>query len=432
MIQSTYFSQGFTATEMAKMPMKISNNAVTGSIVNGKKYVYSFSGIDSTKNYTGINLKAFKYDVLANTWDTLPNLPDSRGKIAAGASTIDSIIYIVGGYHVYFGGNEVSSSKVHRFNVNTNTYLTDATPIPVAIDDHVQAVWKDSLLFVITGWSNSGNVPNVQIYSPISNSWSVGTSTPNNNDYKSFGASGTIVGNTIYYFGGASMGSNFPVQNVLRIGEINPANPTQITWRKRIPSPSLKTYRAACVGYHNTVHWLGGSETTYNYNGIAYNGTGGVSVSNKNVYYNLSDTILRSNPIYLDTIPMDLRGIATFGFDNYIAGGMAKNQKVTNKTYKLTMVFSGLNEKSNNKKSFQVFPNPAYERLNFKFREVSSRTIILTNILGKEVKRIKTENKTLKLEVKNLASGVYFIQVLEEKKNKTYQVRKIIIRNTFN
>ena len=219
------YSQGFTSTEMAKMPMKISNNAVTQGVLNGIQYVYSFGGIDSTKNYTGINLKSFRYNVSTNSWDTIPDLPDTRGKIASGASTIDSVIYIIGGYHVSFGGNEVSSNKVHRFNINTNTYLSDATAIPIAIDDHVQAVWKDSLIYVITGWSNSGNVPNVQIYNPISDSWTVGTSTPNNNIYKSFGASGTIVGNTIYYFGGASMGGSFPIQNNLRILWL-PHNPT--------------------------------------------------------------------------------------------------------------------------------------------------------------------------------------------------------------
>ena len=75
-------------------------------------------------------------------------------------------------------------------------------------------VYKDSLIYVVTGWSGSGfsgtNVANVQIYNPANDTWSVGTPVPNTNQYKAFGASGIIVEDTIYYFGGAKIsGFNF-------------------------------------------------------------------------------------------------------------------------------------------------------------------------------------------------------------------------------
>jgi hypothetical protein len=410
---------------MANIPMKISNNAVTEGTSNGNQYVYSFGGIDSTKNYTGINLKSFRYHVSTNSWDTIPDLPDSRGKIASGASTIDSIVYIIGGYHVYFGGNEVSSNKVHRFNINTNTYLTDATPIPVPIDDHVQAVWKDSLIYAITGWSNSGNVPNVQIYNPTTNSWTIGTSTPNNNNYKSFGASGTIVGNTIYYFGGASMGGNFPCQNIVRIGEINPSNPTQITWRMQIPNASLRTYRAACITSSVGIHWLGGSETTYNYNGIAYNGTGGVSASNKNIFYNTTDSSLNLKQLSGDSIPMDLRGIANFGNTKYIAGGMLQNQKVSNKTYRLTYYFTDLKEVSKN--IFEVYPNPSRDRFSIKFPTNNSKTIRVYNLLGKEILSLQSSNDLIVIETNDLKKGIYFIKITDKNNSNTYKTKKLIV-----
>ena len=217
-------SQDYFSSLETPLPFKISNNTVTGGILNGVPHVYSFCGIDSTKVYTGINLKAFRYNTATQIWDTIPDVPDTKGKIAAGASCIDSIIYIIGGYHVDRFGGEVSSNKIHRYNINTNTYLTDGTNIPVATDDHVQAVWNDSLIYVITGWSNSGNIPNVQIYNPKIDSWITGAPVPNSHIYKSFGASGTILGNTIYYYGGATSASGFGIQNILRVGEINPTN----------------------------------------------------------------------------------------------------------------------------------------------------------------------------------------------------------------
>ena len=60
--------------------------------------------------------------------------------------------------------------------------------------------------------------------------------------------------------------------SLLRVGEINPTNPAIITWSDTIIDPSISCYRAACVSSPSGVNWLGGSEVTYNYNGIAYQG----------------------------------------------------------------------------------------------------------------------------------------------------------------
>ena len=114
--------------------------------------------------------------------------PDTLGKVAAGASRVGNIIYIFGGYHVLANGDEISSNKVHRFDVSQNQFISDGAPIPIPIDDHVQAVWKDSLIFVVTGWSNSQNVANVQIYNPSTDTWLAGTSVPNTSHDKVFGA----------------------------------------------------------------------------------------------------------------------------------------------------------------------------------------------------------------------------------------------------
>lgn len=90
---------------MAPMPMAISNNAVTAATVNGVPHVFSFSGIDSTKIFSGISLKSFRYNTQTDSWDTIAPLPDTRGKIAAGASTVKNKIYIIGGYYVFPNGS---------------------------------------------------------------------------------------------------------------------------------------------------------------------------------------------------------------------------------------------------------------------------------------------------------------------------------------
>jgi Secretion system C-terminal sorting domain len=401
-------------TEVANMPLAISNNPVVEGWANDTGYVYSFGGIDSTKIWSGINKKSFRYNTITDIWDTIPDLPNTNAVIAAGASYVDSMIYIIGGYQVLSSGNEISSNIVNRYDPRTNTYLSDGAPIPIATDDHVQAVWNDSLIYVITGWSNTTNIPNVQIYDPANDNWLVGTSTPNNFTYKAFGASGIIAGNTIYYHGGASTAFNFPGQSNLRIGTINPINPTQITWSFQ-STPHI-TYRAASTfGPANQPHWLGGSEITYNFNGIAYNGSGGVPTKSSNL--STSSGIFDSIPTFGGTLPMDLRGIANMSGINsnpsvkYIAGGMLNGQQVSNKTYKIDITALVSVNDNNKINLFKIYPNPASKQVNITFNEIEERTIYLLDVLGKEILKLKSSEKSNTIDISDYPKGTYIIKI---------------------
>ncbi|PJA08522.1 MAG: hypothetical protein COX70_03395, partial [Flavobacteriales bacterium CG_4_10_14_0_2_um_filter_32_8] len=417
--------------ELANMPMPISNNAVVGVWANDTAYVFSFGGIDSTKIWSGITLKSFRYNTTTDLWDTILPLPDTLGKIASAASYVDSIIYIIGGYHILSNGNEISSNKVHRYQPSTNSYLSDGVNLPIPVDDQVQVVWNDSLIYIITGWSNTGNIPDVQIYDPANDNWLVGTPVPNNNTYKAFGASGLIIGNTIYYHGGASTGINFPGQNTLRIGQINPLNPSQITWSSQ--STSYVSYRAAAIYdyWMNKPVFVGGSEITYNYDGIAYNGSGGVPPKGFSLGFDayspndLGPTFQQY--VGFDTIlPIDLRGIAfPFSYGNYIAGGMLYNQEVSNKTYKIFYDHAESVNELTNDNLFKLFPNPVTNQLTIVFKEIEKRTIRLIDVLGKKVLEDKNSDVTIKVNVSQFSKGIYLLKVETDKENSS---QKIIIQ----
>ena len=55
-------AQNISYVDLAPMPEKVTNNAVTAATVNGISYVYSFSGIDSTKACGNNHLKSFRYN----------------------------------------------------------------------------------------------------------------------------------------------------------------------------------------------------------------------------------------------------------------------------------------------------------------------------------------------------------------------------------
>lgn len=419
--------------QVANVPMPVSNNAVVEGWGNDTGYVYSFGGIDSTKIWSGITKKAFRYNTITDIWDTIPDLPNTNAVIASAASYVDSIIYIMGGYQVLSNGNEISSNIVNRYDPRTNTYLSDGANIPVATDDHVQGVWNDSLIYVITGWSNTANIPNVQIYDPANDNWAVGSAVPNNNLYKAFGASGTIIGNTIYYHGGAISTGNFSGQSTLRIGQIDPNNPTQITWSTDLTSTEI-TYRSIPALFQlssDFLVWLGGSNVTYNFNGVAYNGSGGVEPRNEPLYYNTSlnlfENSIQFNPQV--TLPMDLRGLANFpSFTpfpvTYIAGGMESTQTVSKKTYKVWMeLITGIEDK-NKSKPFQLYPNPTSQQINLEFKKVETRTINLIDILGNLVFQTKISATNFQLDIVNYPKGIYFVQV---KTDKYINSQKIVI-----
>ena len=415
------FSQAYEPLAENPIPEKVSNNAVVGASYNDTFCVYTFSGLDSTKVWSGLHLRSYRYNTVSGAWDSIPSLPDTLGKIAAGASVVGDTIYIIGGYYVYQNGNEATSAHVHRYDISNNAFLPDGAPVPVPVDDQVQVVWRDSLIILVTGWSNTTNVPDVQIYNPFTNTWSIGTSVPNTNAYKSFGASGAILGDTLYYFGGARSSGSFGPQYEFRKGYIDPNDPANISWALTWFDLGVRGYRMASFSTSDGfLHWIGGSYQTYNYNGFAYNGSGGVPPIDRNLIVEPSSG--RWEEEYSYEYPMDLRGIAKLSDSIlYLAGGMSKNQKVTNEVWRLEkrpFMFNSL-DPIRNRHQWNIYPNPAQGKVQIIGDPKFERGRIL-DFNGREILRIDSEVRTIGIQ--DLPAGIYFLQL-------DHQTQKLIINN---
>lgn len=406
------FSQTWSVDTLAAMPEPVTNNAVCEGFVGDTGYVYSFTGLDSTKLFSGIHLKSWRYNTATDIWEALPDVPDTLGKIAASASRVGDIIYLIGGYHVYANGTEKSSNLVHRFDTRTNSWLSNGSDIPVPIDDQVQGVWKDSLIYVVTGWSDDGNVSYVQIYDPALDQWQVGTLVPDNALYKAFGASGYIFEDTIYYFGGAAFGQNFPIQGHLRKGIIDAEDPTQITWSSQILQNGLVGYRMGAVRVHDFVHWLGGSEVTYNYDGIAYNGSGGVSPAKLNLYFSPPKNVWSSN--LSDALPMDLRGVAEMSPEGkIIAGGMRAGQTVSNQTLQLTynnLIRNSIREDIGSRIQAAYTADLDTILLKTNDNPLVDADVVITDMSGQELSTQKTAERGA-VYMGNLPTGIYVLTI---------------------
>ena len=419
------FSQdiSFSVSSLPSMPEPVANNAVTSAYSGDTLCVYSFCGIDSTKTPAGIHLKAWRYNTVSEVWSQLPDVPDAtgNGKIAAGASTVDNKIYLIGGYYVADNFSEESSNDVHVFNPETNSWEADGAPIPVPIDDHVQAVWNGTHIYVITGWSDNQNVANVQIYTPVNDLWLEGTSTPDNSDYKVFGGSGDILGNTIYYHGGVRSSFGFFPTAEVRKGVINPENPLEIEWEILGDSELGTTYRAAAISIPtaNSVYWFGGSQLGYNFDGIDYNGTGPVAplgiIKAHNIF---TEEVINQAPLNNQTffeLSMDLRGIARLTsvqseeengeFSAVICGGMHGGAEVNNRVFKISSdnVVHVQEQNEDEWFKFRIDVN----QLNYASKRSMSK-LTLIDIFGREINQFNPV-KEGSINLSELNKGVYFL-----------------------
>jgi hypothetical protein len=412
-----FFSSNiFAQRELTPLPEAITNNAVV-AYYNTDDYQiwrYTFSGLDSTKIYSGIHKRAYRYNPWTEVWETLPELPSGPGRIAAAASVVKDKIYIIGGYEVMANGNERSLRNVHIFNPKTNQYEQDGMDLPVPIDDHVQAVWKDSLIYVITGWSNTTNVASVQIYNPSNDTWTQGTPVPNNNQYKAFGASGGIYGDTIVYIGGAQFANNFPAAPYIRKGVINPDNPTEIEWSVQTDSTAMR-YRASYFTVSEFPAWAGGSENTYNFDGVAYDGSGGVNPVHKPFQFYNNEIQSLEYPWADSLVVMDTRGHAFFDkiypyFFGSISsiGGMLENQTVTNRVFEEYIVYLNTVDVNKQEIDFTIFPNPAEDFIQINVEGKFDYQII--NPLGQIIQKGQGNNQS-QIQLNKSMKGQYILNL---------------------
>ncbi len=306
-----------------ELPMRISNNAVASLVINDTCFVFSFMGIDSTKIWSGITRNAYRLNTTTGVWSSIAPVPGNVGRIAASAQGLHGKVYIFGGYSVNANGSEVTWENVDIYDPVTDTY-TLGTPIPVKVDDQVTAVWRDSLIFLISGWSTNHNVTNVQIYNPVTDSWQQATPIIGP---PVFGHAGTIVGDTIIYADGVKVsGFNFVMSKASYRGIINPSNPTMITWNKLPRHPGAAKYRMAAGYFGRRVIFAGGTDNPYNFNGIGYNGQPSEPDSMVFAYNTRTQNWELLTP---NTHPtMDHRGLVNCGNRLYLIGGMASEQQV--------------------------------------------------------------------------------------------------------
>ena len=331
---SLYGCGGLPSTGGASAPFALpaahSNNAV--AIANGPDgpTLFSFNGLRVGKSHADISNAAFACAIATRRCEAIKDVPVPQGRLASVAVTLGGHVYVIGGYSVAEDGSEISEPEMHRLDPLTGEYKRMAD-MPVPVDDAVAVTYKDRYIYLISGWHDKGNVVLVQLYDSQTDDWSRAT------DYLGpavFGHAGGIVGGSILIADGVKIlpevegAARFVPSNDVWRGDIDPANPASIVWRKVKPHPGAPLYRMAAAGSasRGQVIFAGGSDNPYNFDGIGYDGT--PSAPSPAIFgYDFVSDSWRAYAA-MPAASMDHRGLLFSDGMAYIVGGMDGEQAV--------------------------------------------------------------------------------------------------------
>jgi Kelch motif len=314
------------AQVLPPLPVPVSNAAVASGLIDGEPWVFSVLGIDSTRSWSGITRRAYAWSGSTNSWKALPDVPGPVGRLAATAQLVRGRLFVFGGYTVDSAGKEQSVATVDAYDPRFNEW-SRAADMPVAIDDAVSVVYRDSLVYLISGWHDTSNVRHVQMYDVIRDAWYMATPIIWSGV---FGHSGGLAGNTIVYIDGAvpqDSAIKYRIEPQVYIGTIDRKQPNNIVWSAGTPHPGPPLYRAAAVRCGSQVIFAGGTTNPYNYTGIGYDGK--PSQPNPLVFAFDSRRGFWQTLPELTTPTMDHRGMAVVGNTAWTIGGMQSGQRVT-------------------------------------------------------------------------------------------------------
>jgi len=262
---------GATATAAAQDAPDRANWAVTRL---GNE-VYAFYGLGAGKTHADIARDTHAYDLTSRAWRRIGDIPVDQGRLASVALTVGGSVYLIGGYTVSAKGEEVSTPEVMRFLAATGRFET-VSNMPVPVDDTVAMPWRDRWIVLVSGWHDTANVADVQLYDTRTRQWTSATPWPGK---PVFGHAGGLVGDTMVVCDGVTSakgpdGKNqYAIANECWQGTLDPARVGSISWRQLPAHPGAPLYRAGAVGATDgagRIIFAGGSSRPYNFNGIGY------------------------------------------------------------------------------------------------------------------------------------------------------------------
>jgi N-acetylneuraminic acid mutarotase len=313
------------------LPTPLSNNAVAQVKSRGSLLLYSFMGIGAKKTWDAISNAGYYLDPDSGKWSRTRPVPGTAGRIAAIAAGVREHVFLFGGYAVDAQGGEITVPDVDVYEPLRDLWGRGAD-IPVPVDDSVAGVYRDRFIYLISGWSRTDAVRDVQIYDAEKNKWLQGTPITG---IPVFGHAGGLVGDTIVYVDGARKNPSadrpkYVASDECWMGKIDRHDPTKIQWTKLPSHPGSARYRIAAGSSEKDqmIYFSGGSDNPYNFNGIGYDGKPS-EPSPVTFAFNARTGKWETLNENTSHATMDHRGLLVTPEGLVIIGGIEKEQQVT-------------------------------------------------------------------------------------------------------
>ena len=195
--------------------------SAAGFMRNDSAWVYVMGGLFDGNIITS---NCYRYNVLANTWESIS--PLSLGGVWIGAGVcLGNKIYNLGGT-TDLALNQ-AQDRVQVYDVNTGTWST-AAPMPYGRTFLAVATYQDSLIYVAGGWGYPSGFTygDVYLYNSFSNQWRSASNMP---APRCGGVLG-ISSDTIVYICGGADWINPAGRNTVFRGVISQLDRSNITW----------------------------------------------------------------------------------------------------------------------------------------------------------------------------------------------------------
>jgi len=339
-----------------------------------------------------------------NAWDPLTNLNVKAG-YASGAS-YNNKVYVMGGY----SASTTISNSNRIYDVATDTWSL-GSPMPIPSANYALGIYNDSLFYFIGGYNGIIFLNDVQIYNAASDTWTVGTNLPIANAYLNGGISGSKIVVTGGY--GISVLAN------TYLGDIDPSDPTIITWTTGDDYPA-----GGCAGLAGGAS-LDESSGLIIFTGGALNNTLPLISSEYTFAYDVTANQWKIGPPkptpannLSNLVPLlffgNLYMVSVGGYGDI--GGLNVNEWLDMGPY---VIPTGVADNNPLSFDFTSFPNPFVNNIDFKFSllQTSMVKVVILDLVGQEVEVLCNKNlqpgiQQLQWNASKYTSGIYFCRFI--------------------
>jgi len=320
-----------------QLPEPRANNPVARVSAADQAIWFTGLGIESGKTWRDLRGNGWIWRRGAPAWQALPPIPEFEGlagRLGSHAVVLKGSIHVIGGYTVAEDHAERSTPGIWRLEVARTPRWVRAATMPVPVDDSVALVHRDRFVYLISGWSDTGNVNLVQRWDAANARWAQAEPWPGR---PVFGHAGGLVGDRMVICGGARIeypatGSRQFIENAeCWLGAIRADDRRRLDWKPLPAMPGGPRYRAAAIGLfaHGAarVVFAGGADRPYNYDGQGYDGVPAAAFDSV-VSFNL-DAGRWECHASMPAARMDLRGMIARNGELVLIGGMDADRRVT-------------------------------------------------------------------------------------------------------